>query len=190
LEEMCRSGVILDEGLKPIALLHREHEVILMRLALLENAVRLLRGSKPIASHYGYREAREGLKEQVKFFTKAVRVHFKREAILFAVLAHTLASKGDALEGLDSEHSALTTQAARLREVLIRGEVRPSDIPSDMKEAQIPRLDSQKLQAASKDYIALFRDHIAFEEKLLLPLAEKRLNEAQKRRIWHRMMDV
>lgn len=187
---MYANGVRLDKGMMPIALLHREHEIILMRLALLEQAVRLLRGSRVLASHYGYREARESLQEQVKFFARAVRVHFKREAILFAALARTLASKGDKLEGLDSEHSTLTTLAARMREALTRGQGRQSDAPSDPQEVQIPRLDSQKLRAASQDYIALFRDHIAFEEKLLLPLAEKRLNDAQKRKIWNRMMDV
>lgn len=173
-----------DEALRPITLLQREHAIILKHLTGLEDAFRRLGDQDAMASVTGSRSAWEGVQQEVDFFTKEVSIHFKREAILFTVLAHSLGSEHNPLACVDREHHLLTSRAARLGQTLTGLQLGVLD------SREKPGMDLQGVRLALTAYIALFRSHIALEEKVLFPLASIRLNDGQLSKIWDQMKNV
>jgi hypothetical protein len=94
----------------PLALLKREHRMILDRLAMVETAM------SPRSSGSGAVKGtnRETLRELLEFFTGPVDVHFKREAMLVGDLRRILGRKQEEQEQFQSfldEHRALKADA-------------------------------------------------------------------------------
>lgn len=168
----------------PVALLKREHRMILDRLAMVETAM----SSCSIGSGVAKRTNRDTLRELLEFFAGPVDVHFKREAMLVADLRRLLGRKQEGQGQFQSfldEHQSLKAGATAV-----------------MRQLEGKRADGQEA-AASKvcggwrtltgelhALIRRYREQIACEERLLFALAEMRLTAEHRRRIGRRMLQV
>lgn len=159
----------------PVALLAREHQVILDRLHLIELAV------APRAAARGTAILdRTTLRELLDFFTDRVSVHFKREAVLISALSRALSGGGNGREGFESllaEHRALKAEALRLAGRLEERRGRAAGAEA----AALARI---------KAFVRHYRTHIAWEERILFVLARVRLTDEQRARIGDRMLAV
>jgi hypothetical protein len=82
----------------PVALLKREHEMILDQLAVTETAM------SPRAAGSGVAKGadRSTLRKLLQFFTSRVGVHFRREEVLIAALQRFLGRKQEQQEQFQS----------------------------------------------------------------------------------------
>lgn len=168
----------------PVALLKREHRMILDRLAMVEAAMSSCSvGSGPVK-----RTNRDTLRELLEFFIGPVDVHFKREAMLVDDLRRLLGRKQEDQEPFQTflaEHQSLKADATAVMRQLERKR-------TDGREAATStvcgksRMPTGELQALIRRY----REQIACEERLLFALAEMRLTAEQRRRISRRMLQV
>ncbi len=75
-----QTGLTVD----PVALLKREHEMILDQLAVIETA------KSPRAAGSGVAKGAEHSGGTIQFFTSRVGVHFRREEVLIAALQRVI----------------------------------------------------------------------------------------------------
>ncbi|MGC3973381.1 MAG: hemerythrin domain-containing protein [Nitrospira sp.] len=166
----------------PVALLEREHRMILDRLVMVETAM----SSGSVRSGAVKRTNRETLRELVEFFAGPVDVHFTREAMLVGALRRLLGRKQEEQEQFQSfldEHRALKADATALLRQLSR---KDSQDPAASTTCVGWRTLSRKLYALIRRY----RELIDSEERLLFPLAGMRLTAEQRRRLSRRMLQV
>ena len=166
----------------PVALLKREHQVILERLAMVETAM----SSCTVGSGAVKRTNRDTLRELLQFFTGPVGVHFTREAMLVGGLRLVLGRKQEEQEQFQSfldEHRALKADATAVLKQLAG---------KDGHDAAAST-GGGGLRSLTEELYALIRRYqelIACEERLLFALAEMRLTAEQRRRISRRMLQV
>ncbi|WP_447972041.1 hemerythrin domain-containing protein [Nitrospira sp. Kam-Ns4a] len=164
------------QGVDPVALLTREHGVILERLRLIEVAAApLAAGGRKLAG-----QDRKTLRELLRFFTDRVRVHFRREEVLIRALGRALNGdrrRGKGFESLPEEHRALKADAARIAR-RVEAEGRHRNGPTGMDPLRVAR------------FVRRYRVHIAWEERILFTLAAARLTAEQQDRIGRRMLEV
>ncbi len=175
-----RTSLVVD----PLALLKREHQMILERLAMIEAAM----SSCSSGSGTVKRTNRETLRDLLEFFIGPVDVHFKREEMLVGDLRRILGREQEAKAQFQSfleEHRALKADATAVMQQLAR------------KRADCRRTEASKayggLRTLTEELHALirrYREQIACEERLLFVLAEMRLTAEQRRRISRRMLEV
>ena len=175
-----RTSLVVD----PLALLKREHQMILERLAMIEAAM----SSCSSGSGTVKRTNRETLRDLLEFFIGPVDVHFKREEMLVRDLRRILGREQEAKAQFQSfleEHRALKAVATAVMQQLAR------------KRADCRRTEASKayggLRTLTEELHALirrYREQIACEERLLFVLAEMRLTAEQRRRISRRMLQV
>ena len=168
----------------PLALLKREHRMILDRLAMVETAM------SPRSSGSGAVRGtnRETLRELLEFFTGPVDVHFKREEMLVGDLRRILGRKQEEQEQFQSfldEHRALKAAAAAVMRQLASKRTDAQDAAASKAFGGLRTL-SGELHALIRRY----RGQIACEERLLFALAEMRLTAERRRRISRRMLQV
>lgn len=167
----------------PMALLKREHRMILDRLVMVETAM-----SDPSTRTGGVKRTnRETLRELLTFFTGPVDVHFKREAMLVDHLRKTSEGKQEEeqYQSFLEEHRALKADAMAVKRRLARKQDREQDTAAATGSGGLRALTAE-LQAL----IARYREQIACEERLLFALAEMRLSAEHRRRIGRRMLQV
>lgn len=175
-----RTSLLVD----PLALLKREHHMILERLAMIETAM------SPCCSGSGAvkQTNRDTLRDLLEFFTGPVDVHFKREEMLVDNLRRTLGRNREEKEQFQSfveEHRALKADATAVMQQLARKR-------SDGQDGVEPKACGG-LRALTDELhrlIRRYREQIACEERLLFALAEMRLTADQRRRISQRMLQV
>lgn len=175
------SGRRLATKIDPIALLKREHEIILDQLCSIDGMI----GPGPeevslAAGRLLAGPARTDLQELLGFFADRVEVHFEREEILIEALARKLRSKQDKRERLEEvirEHRFLQAEATRIVHLLgnSHGESAPSG------EADL---------APIRSFVRHFGWHLCWEEHRLFALAEARLTTNQKCQVGCRMLQV
>jgi len=168
----------------PVALLKREHGMILGQLAMIETAM----SPRSSGSGAAMGPDRSTLRELLQFFTGRVGVHFKREEVLLADLQRILGRKQEDQEQFQSfldEHRILKTDAAALMRRL-RG--KRADGRDSAVSGGLGGLGT--LNAELRALICRYRGHISCEERVLFVLAEMRLTAEQKRRISRRMLQV
>jgi len=175
-----RTSLVVD----PLALLKREHQMILERLAMIEAAM----SSCSSGSGTVKRTNRETLRDLLEFFIGPVDVHFKREEMLVRDLRRILGREQEAKAQFQSfleEHRALKADATAVMQQLAR------------KRADCRRTEGAQacggLRTLTEELHALirrYREQIACEERLLFVLAEMRLTAEQRRRISRRMLQV
>ena len=168
----------------PVALLKREHRMILDRLVMVETAMSsCLAGSGAVT-----RANRDTLRELLEFFSGPVDVHFTREAMLVGSLRRILGREQEAPEqfqGFLDEHRALKADAAAVMSLLAGKRAGGLDATASTSFRGWRTLTGQ-LDAMIRRY----REQIASEERLLFALAEMRLSAEQRRRISRRMLQV
>ena len=175
-----RTSLVVD----PLALLKREHQMILERLAMIEAAM----SSCSSGSGTVKRTNRETLRDLLEFFIGPVDVHFKREEMLVGDLRRILGREQEAkaqFQRFLEEHRALKAVATAVMQQLAR------------KRADCRRTEGAQacggLRTLTEELHALirrYREQIACEERLLFVLAEMRLTAEQRRRISRRMLQV
>ena len=175
-----RTSLVVD----PLALLKREHQMILERLAMIEAAM----SSCSSGGGTVKRTNRETLRDLLEFFIGPVDVHFKREEMLVRDLRRILGREQEAKAQFQSfleEHRALKADATAVMQQLAR------------KRADCRRTEGAQacggLRTLTEELHALirrYREQIACEERLLFVLAEMRLTAEQRRRISRRMLQV
>jgi hemerythrin-like domain-containing protein len=168
----------------PVALLKREHGMILDQLAMIESAMSL----RPVGRGEAKRTDRDTLRELLRFFTGPVEVHFKREEMLVGDLQRVLGRKQEGQEQFQSfldEHRTLKADAAAVMRKL--GKKRNGG--QDAAAVKTPG-GLRTLNAEIRSLIHRYRGHITCEERLLFVLAERRLTVEQKRRISRGMLQV
>ena len=175
-----RTSLVVD----PLALLKREHQMILERLAMIEAAM----SSCSSGSGTVKRTNRETLRDLLEFFIGPVDVHFKREEMLVGDLRRILGREQEAkaqFQRFLEEHRALKAVATAVMQQLAR------------KRADCRRTEGAQacggLRTLTEELHALirrYREQIACEERLLFVLAEMRLTAEQRRRISRRMLEV
>ncbi|MBS0171056.1 MAG: hemerythrin domain-containing protein [Nitrospira sp.] len=175
-----RAGIAVD----PVALLKREHQMILDRLEMVEAAM----SPRPLGSDALKRTNRETLRELLEFFIGPVDVHFKREAMLVDELRRILGRKQedpDSFQSFLDEHQALKVDGAAVMRQLggNRGDRREAAAASALR-------NRRTLSGTLHALIRRYREQIACEERLLFALAEMRLTAEQRRRISRRMLQV
>src|SRR3990167_2062034 len=95
----------------PVALLQREHAMILEQLVMIETTI----GPRSARRGALAKADRSTLRELIKFFTQRVGVHFKREAMLITALRRILGRKPEErnqFQGLLDEHRMLKADAS------------------------------------------------------------------------------
>lgn len=155
----------------PVALLTREHRVILEQLQLIEVTL-----ASPTSGPRGGLADRCTLRELFRFFTTRVGIHFEREMVLIASLAAALGGKrgrSPAFDSVTQEHAALVADAKRLTGRLDAGNANG-------------RLDVRGIQA----FVRRYRLHLDWEERILFVLARARLTAEEKTRVGSRMLEV
>ena len=168
----------------PLALLKREHRMILDRLAMVETAM------SPRSSGSGTVKGttRETRRELLGFFTGPVDGHLKREAMLVGDLRRILGRKQEEQEQFQSfldEHRALKAAAAAVMRQLASKRTDAQDAAASKAFGGLRTLTGE-LHALIRRY----RGQIACEERLLFALAEMRLTAERRRRISRRMLQV
>lgn len=156
-----------DPSVNPVALLTREHEMILDRLRMIEVTI----GSRHATAFALTEPDRETLRELFRFFTGRVGIHFKREAVLVAALSRNR-DEQEQFDGLLLEHRALKADAAGIARTLGQ-KTGGGAVPSGVRS-----------------FIRRFRGHLSCEERILFVLAERRLTAEQKLKVSHRMLQV
>ena len=168
----------------PVALLKREHGMILDQLAMIETAMSL----RSVGSGVAKGPDRSTLRELLQFFTGRVGVHFRREEVLIADLQRILGRKQEDQEQFQSflgEHRMLKADATAVMRELRRKRADGRD------SAVLGNLGGLRtLNSALRALIRRYRGHISCEERMLFVLAEMRLTAEQKRRISRRMLQV
>jgi hemerythrin-like domain-containing protein len=170
-------------AIDPVALLKREHGLILDQLAMIEAAM----GPRAVGRGTAKETDRTTLRELFRFFTGPVEVHFKREEVLVRDLQRVLGRKEEGQEQFQSfldEHRTLKADAASVMRKL--GRRRADGQASSVKTLGGLRTVNAEIRALIRRY----REHIACEERLLFVLAEMRLTAVQKRRISRCMLQV
>ena len=110
-----RTSLTID----PVALLKREHGLILDQLAMIEAAM----GSRAVGRGTAKETDRTTLRELFQFFTGPVEVHFKREEVLVGDLQRVLGRKQEGQKQFQSfldEHRTLKADAAAVMRKLGR----------------------------------------------------------------------
>ena len=174
-----RTSLTID----PVALLKREHGLILDQLAMIEAAM----GPRAVGRGTAKETDRTTLRELFRFFTGPVEVHFKREEVLVGDLQRVLGRKEEGQEQFQSfldEHRTLKADAASVMRKL--GRRRADGQASSVKTLGGLRTVNTEIRTLIRRY----REHIACEERLLFVLAEMRLTAVQKRRISRCMLQV
>lgn len=165
----------------PVALLTREHELILDQLRMIETIVGPQgMGPSRRGNHVLTEPDRRTLRELLRFFTSRVGVHFKREAVLITALGRTLRRNRQEREWLDNlleEHRAMKADAAGIAKCLAGKPERTARTKGDDV-------------CGLRSFLRRYRGHISCEERILYVLAEKRLTDEQKLRVSHRMLQV
>jgi len=167
----------------PMALLKREHRMILDRLVMVETAM-----SDPSTRTDGVKRTnRETLRELLTFFTGPVDVHFKREAMLVDHLRKTSEGKQEEeqYQSFLEEHRALKADAMAVKRRLASKQAGEQNAAATTRSGGL-----RTLTAALQALIRRYREQIACEEQLLFALAEMRLTAEQRRRIGRRMLQV
>lgn len=168
----------------PVALLKREHEMILDQLAMIETAM----SPRSVGSGEAKGTDRGTLRELLQFFTGPVEVHFKREEVLVVDLQRILGRKQEEQEQFQSfldEHRTLKTDATAVMRKLRRKRA------AGRNSAAVKNLGGLRtLNAELRALIRRYREHISCEERMLFVLAEMRLTAGQKRQISRRMLQV
>lgn len=166
----------MGQPVDPVALLKREHEMILDQLRMIETTI----GPRGAKADTLPQADRDTLRELFRFFTNRVGVHFKREAVLIAALSGALRRKHEEHKQsgrLAEEHRALRADAAGIAK----------------------KLNGKATSALSEDgadpfgigsFVRQYRGHLSCEERILFVLAEMRLTAEQKRRTSRRMLQV
>lgn len=179
-QDRKRTRITVD----PVALLKREHRMILDRLTMVETAMSL----RSAGSGTVKQRNRETLRELLEFFTGPVDVHFKREEMLVSSLRRIAGRTQEEQEQFQrflDEHRALKADAtAVMRQLESKRTARP-----DAETSQAPG-GSRTLTGKLHALIRRYREQIACEERLLFALAEMRLSAEQRRRISRRMLQV
>lgn len=168
----------------PVALLKREHGMILDQLAMIETVM----SSRAVGRGAAKGTDRATLRELLQFFTGPVEVHFKREEVLVGDLQRILGRKQEGQEQFQSfldEHRTLTADAAAVMKKLGRKQADGQNAVSVKTLSGVRTLNSE-----IRELIRRYRGHIACEERLLFALAEMRLTAVQKRRISRCMLQV
>ncbi len=164
-----RTGPAVD----PVALLKREHEMILDQLRMIEAIL----GPRSVGRCRAEPD-RETLRELLRFFTSRVGVHFKREAVLITTLRRVLGrtpEAGDQFNTLLLEHRVLRAEAVGIVKKL------GGKIPSSGNGAD---------PYGIRSFVRHYRGHLACEERILYVLAAMRLTADQKLRVSRRMLQV
>lgn len=179
-QECRRTSITVD----PVALLKREHGMILDQLAMIETAI----SPRSVGSGVAKGTDRDTLRELLQFFTGRVVVHFKREEVLVANLQRILGRKQEGHEQFQSfldEHRMLKADATAVMRRLRgkRADARDSAVPGNLGGLRT-------LNSALRALIRRYRGHISCEERMLFVLAEMRLTAEQKRRISRCMLQV
>jgi len=177
----CRQTSITVD---PVALLTREHGMILEQLAMIETAM----SPRSVGSGVAKATDRGTLRELLQFFTGPVDVHFRREEVLVADLQRILGRKQEDQEQLKSfldEHRMLKADATAVLRKLKRKRADGRDSAALKSFGGLRTLNTE-LRAL----ISRYREHISCEERMLFVLAEMRLTVGQKRRISRRMLQV
>ena len=179
-QECRRTSITVD----PVALLKREHGMILDQLAMIETAMSPRSAGRGAAK----RTDRGTLRELLQFFTGPVDVHFKREEVLVGDLQRILGRKQEEQEQFQSfldEHRTLKAAATAVMRTLRRKRAGVRD------SAALKNLGGLRtLNAELRALIRRYREHISCEERMLFVLAEMRLTTGQKQRISRRMLQV
>ena len=168
----------------PVALLKREHGMILDKLAMIESAMSL----RSVGRGEAKGADRDTLRELLRFFTGPVEVHFKREEMFIGDLQRVFGRKQEDQEQFKSfldEHRMLKADATEVMRMLKRKRADGRD------SAALKNLGGLRtLNAELRGLISRYRGHISCEERMLFVLAEMRLTAEQKRRISRRMLQV
>lgn len=176
----------VDLAVDPVALLHREHDMILHQLALIEAMI----DQKTMRCRRLTATSRSTLLELLKFFVHRVGVHFKREAIVIAALGKSSDRKRHApnqFQSLLDEHRMLKADALAIRKLLgTQGTVRVGGPLSVTK----PKAEGRSLAAELAAFVRRYRSHLSCEERIVFVLANMRLTSEQKRRIGDRMLQI
>jgi hemerythrin-like domain-containing protein len=139
----------------------REHEAIVFALGILERISEQLAAGKAVAV--------DDLAQFIEFFKEFADTchHGKEEQILFPALLDA---------GGPGERAHITAMLTEHDEG--RGLI------ADMKASLQPALDAKKFVAAARAYSALLQSHIAKENGVLFPMAERILEPAQSTRLF------
>lgn len=176
-----RGGFSVD----PVALLHREHKLILEQLNMIEATI----GPQSARRGVLTKASRNTLRELLAFFTRRVGVHFKREAMLITTLTRILGRKSgqrNQFQSLLEEHRLLKADASAVMKKLIALEKAGSG--SSLLPEQHKGL--RALLADLRSFVGRYRSHLSCEERILFVLADMRLTEEQKLRVGHHMLQV
>lgn len=168
----------------PVALLEREHRMILDRLAMVETTM----SPRSVGNGTVKRTNRGTLRELLEFFTGPVDVHFKREEMLVSELRRILGrtqEERDQFQSFLDEHRALKADATKVMKQLAQKRPHGQDAAASKAFSGLRTLTG-KLHALIRRY----REQIACEERLLFALAEMRLTAEQRRRISRQMLQV
>ena len=179
-QERRRTSIAVD----PVALLEREHEMILDQLAMIETAMT----PRSVGSGVTKGTDRGTLRELLQFFTGPVEVHFRREEVLIGDLQRILGRKQEGQEQFQSflyEHRTLKVDPTAVMRNLGRKWADGQDFSASKTIIRLWTLNAE-LRALIRRY----RGHISCEERMLFVLAEMRLTAEQKRRISRRMLQV
>ncbi|NOS79507.1 MAG: hemerythrin domain-containing protein [Nitrospira sp.] len=177
----CRQASITVD---PVALLKREHGMILDQLTMIETAMSPRSGGSGVATGTD----RVTLRELLQFFTGPVDVHFRREEVLVEDLQRILGRKVEDQEQFKSfldEHRMLKADATAVMRKLKRKRADGRDSAASKKLGGL-----RTLNAELRGLIGRYRGHISCEERVLFVLAEMRLTAEQKRRTSRRMLQV
>lgn len=160
----------------PVALLEREHDMILDQLRMIEAAVTsgVQKGRAPAQPH------RDTLRDLLLFFTDRVGIHFDRESVLISALSRSIGPKREEcgqLQGLKDEHRALKADASAIIKKL------------NGKAVSLSRAERAD-PFGIKTFVRRYRAHLSCEERILYVLADMRLTNEQKQRICRRMLQV
>jgi hemerythrin-like domain-containing protein len=160
----------------PVALLEREHGMILNQLRMIETAVASgVKQGRALAQPH-----RDTLRDLLLFFTDRVGVHFDRESVLISALTRSIGHKREEcgqLQGLQDEHRELKADATAI----------------------IKKLDGKAVSLTSaeradpfgiKTFVRQYKAHLSCEERILYVLAGMRLTNEQKQRVCRRMLQV
>jgi hemerythrin-like domain-containing protein len=159
--------------------------MILEQLAMIETTIGPQSGRRGVLT----KTNRNTLRELLRFFTRRISIHFKREAMLITALTRILGRKPEErnqFQSLLDEHRMLKADASAVMKKLNAQE----------KEAGgyslLPERNNgfRTLVAELRTFVRRYRGHISCEERILFVLADMRLTAEQKQRISHRMLQV
>jgi hypothetical protein len=173
-----------ETAIDPVALLKREHEMILDQLRMIETII----GPRGAKADTLPQPDGDTLRELFRFFTNRVGVHFKREAVLIAALSGALRRKREErkqFDGLAEEHRALKADAAGIMKQL---NGKPFVVRRSRSSAQ--NLELRTLNSQIRAFVRRYHGHLSCEERILYVLAQMRLTDEQKLQVSRRMLQV